>query len=128
MSRFEVERQNFIRAYTRILVSSWSDDSYMERLMGSPREVLSQEGLEVPDSVQVRVQRTTAPVLSQESSDAALDTQVNLWMNAEEIGELVLYVPDAPIINTESLDLADLAGVSGGGAVLCCCCPCSCCV
>lgn len=126
MSRFEVERQNFIRAYTRILVSSWSDNSYMERLMGSPREILSQEGLEVPDSIQVRVHRTTAPAPSQDSSDAALDTQVNLWMNAEEIGELVLYVPDAPIINTEDLDLADLSGVSGGGAVVCCCCPCSC--
>lgn len=128
MSRFEAERQNFIRAYTRLLVSSWSDSSYMERLMNSPREVLAQEGLEVSESVQIDIQRTSAPVLSEDSSDAALNTQVDLWLEAEEVGTLVLYIPDAPVISAESLGADELAGVSGGGAVLCCCCPCSCCV
>ena len=41
MGRFEVERQNFIRAYTRLLVSSWSDDLYLQRLFASPRDVLA---------------------------------------------------------------------------------------
>ena len=41
MGRFEVERQNFIRAYTRLLVSSWSDDLYLQRLFASPRDAVS---------------------------------------------------------------------------------------
>lgn len=128
MSRYEAERQNFIRAYTRLLVSSWSDESYMERMMNSPREVLAQEGLDVPDYVEICIQRTTAPVIDSGASDAALNTQVDLWLEAEEAGKLVLYVPDAPVITTECLGVDDLAAVSGGEAVLCCCCPCSCCV
>ena len=119
MGRFEVERQNFIRAYTRLLVSSWSDDLYLQRLFASPRDVLAQEGLEVP---------AAAPVMGADAPEAALDTQVELWLKAEETGELVLYIPDAPLITTESLDAIDLAGVSGGEAVVCCCCPCTCCV
>ncbi len=128
MSRFESERQNFIRAYTRLLVSSWSDESYMERLIVSPREILAQEGLEIPASIKIRIERTVTPVFDANSSDAALNTQVDLWMKAEEVGELVLYIPDAPVITTENLGAAELTSVSGGGAVLCCCCPCSCCV
>lgn len=128
MGRFEVERQNFIHAYTRLLVSSWSDDHYLKRLLESPHEVLSEAGLEVPDSVAVRIERSSAPISPRESSEAALNTQVDLWWNAEERGELVLYVPDAPVIAMEDLDATDLAGISGGGAVVCCCCPCSCCV
>ena len=46
MGRFETERQNFIRAYTRLLVSSWSDDLYLQRLLASPRDVLAEAGLE----------------------------------------------------------------------------------
>lgn len=96
MSRFECERQGFIRAYTRILVSSWSDESYLNRLITNPRDVLSQEGLEIPDSVAVRVERTGALVLDGPSSEAALDQQVSRWLDAEEQGELLLYIPDAP--------------------------------
>jgi len=43
MGRFETERQNFIRAYTRLLVSSWSDDLYLQRLLASPREKHNQK-------------------------------------------------------------------------------------
>ncbi len=128
MGRFEVERQNFIRAYTRLLVSSWSDDLYLQRLFASPRDVLAQEGLEVPAAVTIRIERAAAPVMGADAPEAALDTQVELWLKAEETGELVLYIPDAPLITTESLDAIDLAGVSGGEAVVCCCCPCTCCV
>lgn len=128
MGRFEVERQNFIHAYTRLLVSSWSDDLYLKRLLESPHDVLSEAGLEIPDSVAIRIERNSALISPQESSEAALNAQIDLWLNAEERGELVLYVPDAPVIATENLNAADLSRISGGNAVVCCCCPCSCCV
>lgn len=128
MGRFEAERQNFIRTYTRLLVSSWSDDLYLQRLIASPHDVLAQEGLEIPASVTIRIERAVVPLMEMDTPGAALDTQVQLWLKSSERGELVLYVPDAPVITTEALDATDLAGVSGGGAVLCCCCPCSCCV
>ena len=127
MGRFETERQNFIRAYTRLLVSSWSDDLYLQRLLASPRDVLAEAGLEIPASVVIRVERQAAPVPVSSSSEEALNVQVNLWFMAEERGELVLYVPDATTVTTEDLDQSDLAGVSGGEAAWCCCCPCSTC-
>ena len=101
MGRFETERQNFIRAYTRLLVSSWSDDLYLQRLLASPRDVLAEAGLEIPASVVIRVERQAAPVPVSSSSEEALNVQVNLWFMAEERGELVLYVPDAPTVTTE---------------------------
>jgi len=78
MGRFEVERQNFIRAYTRLLVSSWSDDLYLQRLFASPRDVLAQEGLEVPAAVTIRIERAAAPVMGADAPEAAL----RRWFNA----------------------------------------------
>lgn len=96
MSGVAAERQSFIRAYTRILVSSWFDSSYLARLTSSPREILAQEGLEVPDAVEVRIQHAAIPIWETESSDAALNAQVDLWLAAREAGEFVLYLPEAP--------------------------------
>ena len=96
MSGVAAERQNFVRAYTRILVSSWSDGSYLARLLRSPREVLAREGLEVPDAVEVRIQHAAIPIWETESSDAALNAQVDLWLAAREAGEFVLYLPEVP--------------------------------
>lgn len=49
---FEIEVQ---RKYAHIVAKAWNDEQFKRRLISDPAAVLREEGIDVPDDVEVRV-------------------------------------------------------------------------
>jgi hypothetical protein len=134
MSLSPGQKADFVKAYTRALVTSWSDEEYAGRLVAHPHEALAEVGLYIPADASVEIVRT-APGDSPETGEASrpaaenrrgqLDHQLALWEEGLRTGQVVLHIPATPQVNATDLELDDLADVAGG--LLCCCCPCSSC-
>lgn len=123
MTVTDSQARAFTDAYTRALTASWSSDAYAERLHRDPRSALEEVGLSVPEGADIRIVRTQ---ITDESDDEGLSAQIAMWLEGYRTGTFRLLVPDPPELDTEELDLEDLA-VIGGGLACCCCGPCSCC-
>jgi hypothetical protein len=126
MTMSNAQRSEFIDAYTRALVTSWSSDEYADRLSREPRAALAEVGLEVPATARIQIVRTIPEETDPEARGGHLDRQVALWQVGLDTGYYEIYIPETPQIDTSDLDLSDLADVAGG-STSCCCCPCSCC-
>ncbi|MDO5683676.1 MAG: hypothetical protein Q4G46_12730 [Propionibacteriaceae bacterium] len=125
MDSEESLKEEFIRGYTGVLVSSWSDSAYASRLENDPERAVREAGLELPPGVRVDLVREPARTDDRPSSEC-LDEQFDLWKDGLRSGTVVLHVPHTPVVDAGSLSLSELEQVSGGGAIYCCCCPCSC--
>jgi hypothetical protein len=128
MSMSEHEKNEFVDAYTKALVSSWSSDDYTSRLERNPRAALAEVGLSVPADARINVVRTV-PEEPASSTDqhGHLDRQIALWQVGIDTGYYEIYIPETPQVDTADLDLDELADVAAGLSIYCCCCPCSCC-
>lgn len=122
------ERQDFIDAYTRLLVEAWRDEAFHRRLMADPRSALTDMGLYVPEGTQIEIE--TPELTGDAGSDVdGLERQVELFHDLRTTGILRLMVPREPQVDASELDLADLDSIAAG-ATYCCCCSCpnaSCC-
>jgi hypothetical protein len=124
----EHQKNEFVDAYTKALVSSWSSDEFTSRLERNPAEALAEVGLHIPSGSRVEIVRDIP-----EDSDPTpgqkghLDRQVALWQVGLDTGYFELYIPATPQIDTADLNLDELADVAAGLSIHCCCCPCSCC-
>lgn len=125
MTREDPDEQEFIRGYTNVLVTAWSDADYAERLENDPAAALGEVGLPVPSGVVVELIRDE-PKADGRSSRECLQDQYQMWLAGEQTGVARLHVPYTPVVATSSLSLDELETISGGGPVMCCCCPCSC--
>jgi hypothetical protein len=114
------ERATFVSAYTKVLTSAWSNESYAASLASDPATALAEKGLEVPAGASVTIIRETA-------GDPDLEAQVRMWENGAATGHYQLLVPVTPQIETRELSEADLEAVSGGNTYCCCCSPCCSC-
>lgn len=47
------------KQYQQLIAKCWADKAFKQRLMANPREVLKQEGLEVPADISVQVVENT---------------------------------------------------------------------
>lgn len=126
MAMNENEKREFINAYTKALVTSWSSEEYAERLQNDSRAALAEAGLEVPADARLEIIRTVPEDADTNATNGHLDRQVALWQVGLDTGLYQVYIPDTPQVDLESLDLEDLEAVAGGD-INCCCCPCSCC-
>lgn len=126
MAMNENEKREFINAYTKALVTSWSSEEYAERLQSDSRAALAEAGLEVPADARLEIIRTVPEDADTNATNGHLDRQVALWQVGLDTGLYQVYIPDTPQVDLESLDLEDLEAVAGGD-INCCCCPCSCC-
>lgn len=126
MTLIDDRKNEFIATYTQVLLASWSDDAYSQRLDEHPREALAEAGLLLPRDVTVEVTRGDATPTTDESSAARLERQVQRYEEGLSSGHVVLHIPATPQINTTELDLDELDEVAAG-LVSCCCCPCCCC-
>jgi hypothetical protein len=114
------QRAAFVSAYTKILTSAWSNESFAASLSSNPAAALAEKGLEIPAGSTVTVIRETA-------GDPDLEAQVRMWENGKASGNYQLLVPTTPQIDTRELSEADLEAVSGGNTYCCCCSPCCSC-
>ncbi|MDO5683677.1 MAG: hypothetical protein Q4G46_12735 [Propionibacteriaceae bacterium] len=53
--------EQFTEAYTKLLVASWSDESFAQRLRATPEAVAREVGLEIPEGTTVAVVEPTEP-------------------------------------------------------------------
>ncbi len=126
MALSEAQKNEFIDAYTKALLASWSSDEYAERLDSDPRAALAEVGLQLPADAKIEIVRGTTGAASQEGEEGRLDKQVALYEAGLESGTFEFHMPATPQIDTSELDVDELSEVSGGG-INCCCCPCCCC-
>ena len=130
------QKEAFIDAYTKALITSWSSEEYAAKLESDPRAAFAEAGLELPADATIEVvrnlgERTTPDgdpsEASTESQGGSLDLQVNLYEKGLETGHYEFHMPETPQVDTSELSLDELADVAGGGNIYCCCCPCCCC-
>lgn len=122
----EDRKNEFIAAYTQVLLASWSDDAYAQRLDENPRLALAEAGLLLPDNVEIDIVRADQMPDDAERTDDRLERQVERYASGLEAGRVALHIPSTPQIDTSELDLDELDEVAAG-LVSCCCCPCCCC-
>lgn len=108
-----IETPDFIVGYTRILTQAWSSEDFCERLASHPRQVLADNGLEIPRNTVVRIVR---------SSDAEpdLQAQIEMWQQGAVTGKYILHVPYLPQMDVSDLSDEELGDLAGGAAGCCC--------
>lgn len=135
MTITEEQKNNFIDAYTKALVTSWSSEEFADKLESNPRAAFAEVGLELPADATIEVLRNLGKSATPEgapqdqdtqSEGGSLDLQVGLYEKGLETGHFEFHMPETPQVDTDELGLDELADVAAGG-VYCCCCPCCCC-
>jgi len=112
-------RSKFVGSYTKVLTNAWADQAYMDRLKADPKPVLEEAGLSVPAGVTVHI--------ADSQGEGTLDEQVGIWEQGIAAGDVTLYIPAVPQVETAELSESELAGVAGGDTYCCCCSPCCTC-
>lgn len=130
------ERTAFVNAYTKLVITAWSDEAVMNRLKQDPLTVAKEYGLDIPAGGSVKL---VSKIPTEGDHSPELDVQLRLWDEGKQSGVYELHVPETPQLDTEELDEIELSGISGGRAAVtgpvsgggttieCCCCPCCCC-
>ena len=68
------------KQYQQLIAKCWADEAFKQRLMANPREVLKQEGLEVPADMCVQVVENTPTqmvLVVPQKPDALSDEQLD---------------------------------------------------
>jgi hypothetical protein len=81
------ERAEFLNAYTRVLITTWSDDAFAERLDTDPPAALRECGLDLPAGVHVQIVREIADG----EQEGSLDVQIEAWEHGAETGRYSIY-------------------------------------
>lgn len=115
-----MDRQEFVKSYTTILTSAWSDEAFARRLNEDPKAVLTENGFDVPSDATVEIVSSTA-------GEGDLEDQIRIWQEGLESGSLKLYVPEMPQVEAGELSESELEAVAGGTTYCCCCSPCCTC-
>ena len=127
MAISETQKNEFIDAYTKALLASWSNDEYAARLESDPRAAFAEVGLDLPAGAEIVVTRGSANEATGDEPKARLDNQVALYEAGLESGRFEFHMPSTFQIDIFEIDIDELAGVAGGLTIACCCCPCCCC-
>lgn len=115
------QRTEFVNAYTRALINTWSSEEYAAKLGSDPRTALAEAGLELPVGAQINVVRT----IPEGREEGNLEEQVALYEQGLTTKIFEFHIPETPQIDIAELNEGDLASVAAGGNS--CCCPCCCC-
>ncbi|MDO5082855.1 MAG: hypothetical protein Q4D89_05580 [Arachnia propionica] len=117
--------QEFMQAYTKLLVAVWTDQGVADRLKSDPHGVAADAGLAIPADVKI----TLAEAAGEPSADpqAAMESYYKEFQKGLSVKSVTLAVPPAPQLDATDLNADDLVDVAGGVACCCCCPPCCCC-
>ncbi len=55
----KTDREQFQKACGKIVAKAWSDEGFKRRLLSDPRAVLKENGIDVPEDIQVKVVENT---------------------------------------------------------------------
>jgi hypothetical protein len=77
-----MEREQFQKAYGKIVAKAWADEGFKQRLLSQPTTVLKENGIDVPPGVEFNVVESTSNL-------------VHLILPAK---------PDSPDVAVEDLD------------------------
>ncbi len=69
-----MDREEFQKAYGKVVAKAWGDDDFKEKLLADPKTVLKENGVEIPQDVEFRVVENT-------------DKIVHLILPAEQLSE-----------------------------------------
>lgn len=117
------QRTEFVDAYTRLLITTWSSEEFAIRLDTDMHRALQECGLAVPaDAIVERVRD-----IPEGQRDGGLDVQIEAWERGLETGHFYLHVPETPELDIAELTEGELEGVAASGYYCCCCCPCCSC-
>lgn len=106
-----------------MLLTSWGDESYAQRLARDPKAAAMEASLQLPAGANVTIVRHPADqVGSDEAAAADLEAlKVELYPGLRT-GEFVFHVPETPVLDVGELSLDELGAVAAG-TTYCCCCP-----
>lgn len=117
------ERTEFVDAYTRLLITTWSSEEFASRVDSDLQGAMKECGLAVPVNAIVERVRDIPEV----QRDGGLDVQIETWERGLETGHFYLHIPETPELEIAELTAGELEGVAAGTYVCCCCCPCCSC-
>jgi hypothetical protein len=117
------QRTEFVDAYTRLLISTWSSEDFAVRLDLDLRGALQECGLALPAEAIVERVREIPDV----QREGGLDVQIEAWERGLETGHFYLHIPETPELDISELTEGELEGIAASGYYCCCCCPCCCC-
>jgi hypothetical protein len=121
MSLSPQERAEFVNAYTRVLITAWSDERFSSYLDANPVDALRECGIELAAGARIHVVRT----ISDGADEGNLNAQIEAWEHGHQTGDYSIYVPYTPVLDTVELGEGDLDSIAAG-MLACCCCPCCC--
>ncbi len=125
MSMNPQERAEFVNAYTRLLITTWSSDEFAAKVDTDAAGALRECGLELPAGATVELVR----IIPEGEHEGSLDVQIEAWERGQATNHYTLHVPDTPQVDMAELTEGDLDAIAAGeGDYYCCCCtPCCTC-
>jgi len=63
VGRTKVDREQFEKAYGRIIAKAWTDEGFKQRLLSEPTIVLQEHGIEFPEGVEFRMLESTSSLI-----------------------------------------------------------------
>ena len=100
----DTTNREVIKQYAKIIMKAWENEDFKKQLLGDAKKVLAQEGMKLPDDVEVKI--------AEGSNEQKFDV---------ESRKLTLPLPPKPT------DGVDPGMVANGDSCCCCCCPCCSC-
>lgn len=125
----DTSRAAFVAAYSKLLVTSWTDPAFTDLLLADPHTVLADLGINLPAGTEVTVVPVPATDLDPTAAPTGTDAQYELFESSCSGGDFTLYLPEPPRVDLAELSASELHGVAAGGIwdpYCCSCCP-SCC-
>lgn len=113
------DREGFVRAWGNVLMQSWEDEDFKERLHADPESVLREQGIEIAAGARVEL----VPPPGDAGPD--LDAQIAAYEEGAQSGTYRFYVQDSNQVQTQELGESELEGVAAGAccsSILSCCC------
>ncbi len=76
-----MDRNEFQKAYGKLVAKAWSDENFKAKLLAGPMAVFKENGLTVPEGIEVRIVENTDNliycILPSEPSDELSDEELN---------------------------------------------------
>jgi len=113
------DQQAWARGVGQVVANAWADPDYKERLKADPSAVLAEQGLEVPEGIEVRIVENTDDVvyftLPPEPSEVLDDDALEAVAGGSTVGTGGTALTAGTISCPLSVGTASSVGTAGSG-------------